>query len=126
MDRDGFQRIIAQAFVPSLEEMGLRLTDQTADGKQYSARFTGKDRLVAVIFEPGDNYLCVHISDLDGERTRILSDLNTSYLARAGLRERVENDRYFEVVTVNDEHEAALLLCAKDLKLVLPRYFADQ
>lgn len=43
-------------------------------------------------------------------------------MAEVTESEREGNDAYFSAIEVHDRNERALLKCAKDLRLVLPRY----
>jgi hypothetical protein len=88
-----------------------------------------------VSFEPSDKAFFVmvfsrkngELSDIDDRlKTPRLFDLNTRYMNRVTTEERTANEAVFQSIMARDEEERMLLKLAKELRLVLPRYLADQ
>ena len=91
--------------------------------------------MVSVSFEPGDDSLFVIVFSRtrgdwsamdDREMSPRLSDLNTRYMSMIGPKERSDNETYFRTAEASDPVEKSLLKAAKELRLVLPMYLADQ
>jgi hypothetical protein len=104
-------------------------------GRLYRSSFTGPAHSVCVSFEPGDDVFFVlvfsrqhgELSDIDDRlKTPRLSDLNSRYMSKVGSEERAANESAFQSVVARDEEERVLLKAAKELRLVLPKYLADQ
>lgn len=129
-----FFRIIDEAFAPFLGELGLQMDSPSISGRHYSVSFSGPSHLVSVSHEPGEAFLIVFVSpagkkrlsDFDDKtRTPRLSDLNGKYMPLITNEERTQNEAFFRSVKINDDDEARLLKCAKELRLVLPKYLAQ-
>jgi hypothetical protein len=112
-------------------ESGFSMEAPSISGRFYRASFSGKENSVWVSYEPGDGALFVLVfsrengglSDIDDRlKTPRLSDLNSRYMASVSDTEKVENEVFFRSVVVKDQEERQLLKCARELRLVLPRY----
>lgn len=134
MTADRFLEIITQAFPPFLSELGFRLQQPHLSGRYYRATFVGCEHTLIVSFEPGDNNLVVMLmpnghDDLaaidDREKTPRLADLNQRYMNDVTADEVKSNDAFFASIETRDFNERRLLKCAKELRLVLPRYLAN-
>ena len=103
-------------------------------GRVYRGSFTGPKHSVSVSFEPGDEAFFVlvfsredgKLSDMDDRlKTPRLSDLNSRYMNGVRSEDRAANESFFQSIVARDQEERALLRSAKELRLVLPKYFAD-
>lgn len=135
MNGEDFLRIVKDAFVPFLAELGFTMAPPSISGRLYRVNFTGPRHTVAVSFEPGEKAFLVlvfsqeqgELSDIDDRsKTLRLSDLNSQYMKTVSAEQRVANEVFFKSVAAKDDEEKALLKCAKELRLVLPRYLAEQ
>jgi hypothetical protein len=135
MNGEGFLRIVSEAFAPFLAGLGFSADAPTISGRFYRASFTGHMHSVSVSFEPGDEVFFVmvfsvnggELSDMDDRlKTPRLTDLNRLYMNAVSSAERAANEATFQSVIARDEEERVLLKSAKELRLVLPRYLADQ
>lgn len=59
----------------------------------------------------------------DRTQTPRLADLNSRYMATITSEERAENEAAFAGIMVQNKQERLLLKAAKELRLVLPKYF---
>lgn len=134
MNGQDFLRIATEAFAPFLKSFGFTMDAPSISGRLYRASFTGQNHTVSVSFEPGDKAFFVlvfglnygELSDMDDRsKTPRLSDLNRRYMNTVTNEERVANEEAFKFVVVRDEEERELLKCAKELRLVLPKYVAN-
>lgn len=131
MNGQDFLRVIHDAFEPFLVALGFSVEAPSISGRFYRASFSGPKNSVSVSYEPGDNALFVlvfsrekgELSDIDDRaKTPSLADLNTRYMPLVSDTERAANEVFFQGVVVKDQEERQLLKCAKELRLVLPRY----
>ena len=131
MTGDRFAELVQDTFSPFLSEMDFKAEKPHVSGRYYRARFVGLHHSLVVSFEPGDAYLVVILisnddDDLaaidDPQKTPRLGDLNRMYMAEVTQKERESNEAFFSSIKVEDRNELALLNCAKDLRLVLPRH----
>jgi hypothetical protein len=134
MNGQDFLRVVHQAFVPFLRELGFVMDAPSISGRFYRASFTRPGHSVSVSYEPGDDAIFVFVfcqengrlSDIDDRlKTPRLSDLNARYMSSVGIDERTANEAAFESVDVRDDAEKCLLKAARELRLVLPRYLAS-
>ena len=135
MNGQDFLRIANEAFAPFLKDIGFTMDAPSISGRLYRASFTGQNHSVSVSFEPGDEAFFVlvfnrehgELSDMDDRlKTPRLSDLNSRYMNTVSSEERAANEDAFKSVVARDEEERALLKFAKELRLVLPKYLANQ
>lgn len=135
MDGQDFLRVIHDAYEPFLVELGFSMDAPSISGRFYRASFINSKNSVWVFYEPGDDALFVYVfsqegnglSDIDDRsKTPRLSDLNSRYMHLVSNEERVENELFFRFVDVKDNEERLLLKCAKELRIVLPRYLRHQ
>lgn len=131
MNDQGFCRIIDQAFMPFLSEMGFVAKPKSISGRAYIADFIGSAWTLSVSFEPGDDYFAIMLlnNELRGlaavdnrEKSPRLSDLNARYMGQVTPAEHEENETFFAGVKTTDQHERQLLKFAKELRLVLPKH----
>jgi len=135
MNGQDFLRLVNEAFKPFLTELGFSMDAPAVSGRLYRASFTDSRNSVSVSFEPGDDALFVlvfsreggEMSDMDDRlKSPRLSDLNERYMSLVSGTERVANEAAFRSFVARDEAERCLLKSAKELRLVLPKYLADQ
>ena len=135
MNGQDFLRIVNEAFTPFLIGLGFSMDAPSISGRLYRASFSGPKHSVSVSFEPGDEALFVlvfsrehgELSDMDDRlKTPRLSDLNSRYMNAVNSEERAANETAFKSVVARDEEEKVLLKSAKELRLVLPKYLANQ
>jgi hypothetical protein len=135
MTPEDFLRIVTQAFAPFLKGLGFSMDPPSISGRLYDVNFSSSTHVVSVSFEPGDDLLLVlvfsrengRLSDIDDPSTTPrLADLNRRYMSAVSREERTANDAMFTSVVARDKDEKLLLKSAKELRLVLPRYLADQ
>jgi hypothetical protein len=135
MNGQDFIRVVTQAFAPFLKGLGFSMDTPALRGRLYCVSFSSRQHLVSVSFEPGDERPFVlvftrengRLSDIhDRSKTPRLSELNRRYLSAVSREERAANDATFSSVVARDKDEALLLRGAKELRLVLPRYLANQ
>jgi hypothetical protein len=129
---DSFQRLIREAYVPFLKELGFSGKPVHVSGKYYCAYFVSTHHTLSVSYEPGDHYWDIRIEthggagDLksfdDRSITPHLADLNTRYQGQVSGAERSQNETFFDGIEAKNADEAYLLKCAKDLRIVLPKY----
>lgn len=128
-------RIVNEAYAPFLKELGFSMEAPSISARLYRATFTGPKHSVSVSFEPGDGAFFVlvfsrehgELSDMDDRlKTPRLSDLNSRYMNMVSSEERTANEAAFKSVVARDNEERVLLKAAKELRLVLPKYLADQ
>jgi hypothetical protein len=126
-----FQVLVQEAFNPFLIELGFKPEKPKISGRYYRAKFIGDNHTLIVSLEPADAFFSIMIVrndsyDLytidDPQKAPRLSDLNRMYMSEVTPNERATNDSFFSEIKVEDQKERALLKCAKDLRLVLPRY----
>jgi hypothetical protein len=131
----GFFRIIDEAFAPFLTNFGFSIDSPTISGRFYLASFNSETHSVDISFEPGDEEFLVlvrtkengKLSDIDDRvKTPRLADLNGRFMQEVSREERTSNEAFFRSVLANDGQERALLKCAKELRLVLPRHLATK
>jgi len=131
MNDQEFCRIIDQAFMPFLSELGFVAKPKSISGRAYIADFAGAAWTLSVSFEPGDDYFAIILlnNDLDGlaafddrEKSPRLSDLNARYMGQVTPAERDENEIFFSHVSATHPHEKQLLKFAKELRLVIPKH----
>ncbi|MDX3775771.1 hypothetical protein QE250_16790 [Chromatiaceae bacterium AAb-1] len=131
MNGQDFLRVTHDAFEPFLVALGFTIETPSISGRFYRASFSSSKNTVSVSYEPGDNALFVLVfsrgeyglSDIDDKmKTPRLADLNSRYMHLVSNEERVLNELFFQSVVVKDQEERLLLKCAKELRLVLPRY----
>lgn len=134
MNGQDFLRIIKEAFVPFLAELDFVMGEPSISGRVYRVVFASLKHFVSISFEPGEKSLFVWVSTREGgelaavddrSKTLRLSDLNSRYMKTVTEDQRASNDALFKSVVVKDEEEKALLKCAKQLRLVLPKYLAE-
>jgi hypothetical protein len=132
MNGSDFKRIIAEAFEPCLKKQGFALKPLSLSGREYTVCFESDAQVVDVSYEPGDDYLNISVyrrehttlSDIDDRsKTLRLSDLNRQYMPLVTSGERSANEALFRSIVTRDATERRLLKSAKDLCLVLPKYF---
>jgi len=135
MNGQDFLRIVNEAFAPFLVGLGFLADAPSISGRFYRASFTGRLHSVSISFEPGDEVLFVVVFTLDGGelsdmddrlKTPRLADLNRRYMNAVSGDEKAANEATFRSIIAHDEEERVLLKSAKELRLVLPRYLADQ
>ena len=135
MNGQDFLRVIRDAYLPFLTEIGFSMEEPSISGRFYRASFISSTNSVWVSYEPGDNELSVYVFSLekgrlsevdDSSKTPTLSDLNNKYMHLVSKEEHVENESYFSSVGVRDNKEKSLLKCAKDLHIVLPRHLKSK
>lgn len=133
MNDQDFSRIIDQAFMPFLKELGFVAQPKAISGRAYMVEFIGEAWTLSVSFEPGDDYFSVMLLNNkmrglaamdDPQKTPRLSDLNTRYMGQVTPAERETNEAFFVGIVVTDPFERQLLKFAKDLRLVLPKHLA--
>jgi hypothetical protein len=133
MNGQDFLRVIGDAFEPFLMTLGFSMETPSISGRFYRASFSGQKNSVSVSYEPGDNALFVlvfsrekgELSDIDDRaKTPRLADLNSRYMSLVSDTERATNEVFFQSVAVRDREERQLLKCAKELRLVLPKYLS--
>ena len=131
MDGLRFENLMRSAFRPFLAPLQFVMQPIHISGRHYSASFVGPSHTLLVGFEPGDGQTIVMLqangsnsirSFDDPETTPRLSTLNAQYMGLVEGKERAENEAFFGQLQPQDEQERALIKCAKDLRLVLPRY----
>ncbi|MCI0557993.1 MAG: hypothetical protein MN733_05820 [Nitrososphaera sp.] len=131
MNGQDFMRVIHDAFEPFLVALGFSMDIPSISGRFYRVSFSNPKNAVSVSYEPGDNALFVlvfsrekgELSDIDDRaKTPRLADLNSRYMHLVSNDERAVNELFFQPVVVRDQEERLLLKCAKELRLVLPRY----
>jgi hypothetical protein len=134
IDSVSFKRIVETAFAPFLLELGFSADPVFLSGKYCAARFACGQRSLLISYEPGDDELLIVISerplkslpDIDNRLAAPrLSDLNRAYGSLISVNERSANDARFGHVQTRNGAEKNLLNCAKQLRLVLPKYVAD-
>lgn len=134
MNSNSFLRITNDAFAPFLKELGFIMDKTSISGRFYRASFTGKNHVVSISYEPGDDALFVIIfrhydgklSDIDNrEETPRLCDLNKRYMPFVTDEDRIKNDVVFRSINFEGKEEFRLLKSAKDLRLVLPQYILN-
>jgi hypothetical protein len=135
MNGQDFLRVVNEAFTRFLTGLGFSMETPSISGRLYRASFTGPRHSVFISFEPGDEAFFVlvfsrehgELSDMDDRlKTPRLSDLNSRYMNTVSGEERAANESAFQSVVARDEEERMLLKLAKELRLVLPKYLADQ
>ena len=135
MNGQDFLRIASEAFAPTLKGLGFSMDTPSITGRLYRVSFTGPKHSVSVSFEPGDEAFFVlvfsrehgELSDMDDRlKTPRLSDLNSRYMNTVSREERAANEAVFKSVMARDEEEKLLVKSAKELRLVLPKYLANQ
>jgi hypothetical protein len=135
MSGQDFLRIVNEAFAPWLKELGFSMDTPSISGRLYRASFAGQKHSVSVSFEPGDDAFFIlvfsrengQLSSWDDRlKTPRLSDLNSRYMNTVSSEERVANEDAFKSIAARDEAEKFLLKSAKEIRLVLPRYLANQ
>lgn len=135
MNGQDFLRVVNEAFAPFLEQLGFVKGEHSISGRFYRVDFKGPHHQVSVSYEPEDNAIFVIVGESrdgkfvdidDTTRTPRLSDLNARYMRKVTAEERAANEAAFKSVVARDEEEKALLKCAKELRLVLPKYLAEQ
>ena len=135
MDGQDFIRVMHDAFEPFLVVLGFSMETPSTSGRFYRASFSSTENSVWVTYEPGDDALFVYVfcrdknglSDIDDRiKTPRLSDLNSRYMHSVSKDELTENELFFQPVDVRDNDERLLLKCAKELRVVLPRYLSQQ
>jgi hypothetical protein len=131
MDGQEFTRIVKEAFLPFLGNLGFRMDPPLISGRYYRVSFDSQENVVSISYEPGDNALFIMIfsringqlSDIDDRsETPRIADLNSRYMPFVTNEERAKNDLLFDSIQVSDDEEKLLLKCAKELSLVLPMY----
>jgi len=134
MNGQDFLRIVKEAFVPFLAELGFTMGEPLISGRLYRVVFNSLEHSVSVSFEPGEKTLFIWVSTREGgelaaiddrSKTLRLSDLNRRYMKAVTAEQRASIDAFFKSVVVKDEEEKALLNSAKQLCLVLPKYLAE-
>ena len=135
MNDQDFLRVVNEAFTPFLTGLGFSMDTPSISGRLYRSSFTSSRHSVSLSFEPGDEAFFVlvfnreygELSDMDDRsKTPRLSDLNSRYMNTVSGAERTANESAFRSVVARDEEERELLKSAKELRLVLPKYLADQ
>ncbi len=135
MKGQDFVRIAYEAFEPFLKDLGFAMGVPSISGRHYRVTFSSPECLVSVSFEPGDKALLVwvssqengHLSDMDDRlKSPRLSDLNRRYMKAVSPEERAAIEAVFDSVAARSEEERSLLKAAKELRLVLAKYLADQ
>jgi hypothetical protein len=135
MNGQDFLRIINEVYAPFLNELGFLMDTPSISGRLYDVGFTAPKHSVSVSFEPGDDVFFVFVfsrengrlSDMDDRlKTPRLSDLNKRYMKSVTSEERAINEAAFKAIKTRDKEKEILVKFAKELRLVLPRYLADQ
>ena len=135
MNGQDFLRIANEAFAPFLKDLGFTMDVPLISGRLYRASFTGQNHSVSISFEPGDEAFFVlvfsrehgELSDVEDRlKTPRLSDLNSRYMNTVSNEERATNEEVFKSIVARDDEERALLKFAKELRLVLAKYLANQ
>ncbi len=135
MTGERFQSFVKRAFDPFLIELDFKPEKPHLSGRYHRANFIGDSHTLIVSFEPGDAYLTAMLVRNDGydlssiddpQKTPRLKDLNRMYMSEVTPSERANNESFFSKIKVEDQNEQALLKCAKDLRIVIPRYLKDQ
>jgi hypothetical protein len=126
-----FQVLVQEAFNPFLIELGFTPDKPQLSGRYYRVKFIGDSHTLIVSLEPADAFFSIMLVrndnyDLstidDPKKTPRLSDLNRMYMSEVTPDERATNESFFSAIKVEGQKERELLKCAKDLRLVLPRY----
>jgi hypothetical protein len=129
MDSDSFIKTVGQILDPVLGPRGFS-PHYSASGRLYLAEFVSPDYVVSISFEPGDEFLQVAVftvtngirSELDDrDATPRLSDLSTRFLHPS---DATDLGRTKDEISRNDRSLLKLVKSAKELAIVLPRYFA--
>lgn len=135
MKGERFKILVEQAFNSYLIELGFKPEKPHLSGRYHRARFIGDNYTLIVSFEPCEAYITVmlvHNDDYDlssiddPQKTPRLSDLNRMYMREVTPAERSNNESFFSEIKIKDKHEQSLLKCAKELRLVLPRYLKSK
>lgn len=136
MNGVNFLRIVENAFLPFLKDFGFSMDAPSISGRCYRASFSNPTSVISVSFEPGDDAFFVKIfsrldnnslSDYDDEiKSPRLADLNTRYMHLVTSDERLANNAVFGSIQAIGREEARFLKYAKELRLVLPKYLAQQ
>ena len=121
-------------FKPFLEQLGFAMQPVQMNGGHCYASFVDRRHTVHISLEHGDAQATVMVitngvNDLrsidDPAKTPRLSHLNVRYMEHVSAIERDRNEEFFGRHALRDDAERRLLKCAKDLRLVLPRYLAS-
>lgn len=133
MNGADFSRLVYDAFVPFLLDLGFSIQPIQVSGRYYRASFTNEAFTLLVTFEPGDNQIVIMLvsngeDDLksidDSRKTPRLSDLNAKYMNEVSPESRLRSKERFGSILANDADERRLLKCAEELSLVLPLHMA--
>ena len=130
---DRFKEIIAKAYSPFLKDLGFAAQEPHVSGRYHSAKFIGMGYTLIVSIEAAEHEVTVMLVDNNDDdlasiddplKTPRLSDLNRRYMAVVSSAEREDNEKFFSEMSSNDQDEKALLKCAKELRLVLPKHLS--
>lgn len=112
MNGSNFLRIINEAFVPFLNELGFMMDAPSISGRYYHVSFNGESHVISISYEPGDDALfimvreCVNnqLSDIDDrEKSPRLADLNRLYMHTVTSEERENAETVFESIIVHEK-----------------------
>jgi hypothetical protein len=134
MNGRSFSKAVDLIFSRFLSDLGFNEIEKTISGNFYSVRHSSSQYEISISFEPDtENVLIVlyslvkdDISDIDNHLiSPRLSDLNLRYMHLVTDAQRAENDDYFKELNSHDPIEKRLIKSAKELRLVLPKYFSN-
>lgn len=134
MTGERFKRLINEAFVLFLKDLGFVSQPIHVSGRYFRASFIGKEQTLIVSLKPAEDnktVLLVTIGDDDlsaiddRSKTPRLSDLNSRYMSDVVPYEQMSNDAFFSGIEALCAHERKLVKSAKELRLVLPKYLAS-
>ena len=131
MNGKDFLRLIEEAFVPFLAQLGFVKGETSISGRCYSTDFNSQSHQLCISYEPGDDQFFFIIGETvngrmididDRSRTSRLSDLNYRFMGDVNSEEHTENENYFTSVLASNKEEHQMVKAAKELRLVIPRY----
>lgn len=128
-----FRLLIDQVFTPFLMQLGFRLSEYKVTNVWRFAEFTGHGLAVRVNYEFPMHYADVKVhtrSDIwrphvTSGTTLAISALTEQYLGPIERDELAKNDRQFDGIEVACPEADRLLVMAKQLRIVLPRWMQD-
>ncbi|WP_211051172.1 hypothetical protein [Parasphingorhabdus halotolerans] len=119
------------SFKPFLADLGFSFAPLAVNGRQYRASFIARAHTLIISFEVGSECLDIMLVNNDDsglaaidnhERTPRLQDLNIRYMGKVSEKEKVLGKSSTSYFRPDDPTERLMIKCARDLRLVLPRY----
>lgn len=133
LSEEDFQTLIDEVFAPFLDKLGFRLSEFKTTNIWRFAEFSGHGLVIEVMYEFPMHYADVRVQTMsDAWRPHVhqgttvtLSSLREQYSGKYHADELAENEQYFSGVEFACGEANRMLMMARQLRVVLPRWMKD-